>query len=225
MDPSIEAPTIPFDEMMKYDVLIGTYPINTIKEGIIEQFNDYIVLSDTTDFVSIFYDQYEKSLVLLDADDVVFADMKRELLHRIHDEFNEFLANLFVQRIGIGFADDDSYSDGMLLTLYQYFILGAKENFLNVIVSSILDLARLFPYEGKIFLSHIDGMLHQFDPYIHMTIDRFIAKTGNDDIQQLFDDQVVTGNFLNKYSAKLYLHEDFRVEIINEINLAFRREK
>ena len=47
----------------------------------------------------------------------------------------------------------------------------------------------------------------------------FLRYIDDNEVFELFNSNKVNGNFLRKYSPKLYQNEDLKVEIINEITL------
>ena len=56
-----------------------------------------------------------------------------------------------------------------------------------------------------------------YTPLLTMTPTEFLKYRGDDDITDLFENGVVSGNFLIKYSPKLYANDEFQVELINHI--------
>ena len=75
--------------------------------------------------------------------------------------------------------------------------------------------------DDKEYFNTIREMLKEYSPLIiAMGPMEFIRYNKNDIVRELFDNGRVSGNFLRKYSPKLYDNEDLEVEIINQVTIA-----
>lgn len=212
-------------ELLKDSAYIGEVPIQTIMESITKQFEDYIKLEDSTDYVDIFYDQWDESMKALQQEEE-FLDEKRDILNEILDQFTDFMARLFEQRlmITISIIDAEEYDpdqvEYIIRKLYEFFILNAKKNFKTVVSTDINSKLKNIIEDDKQYFDTIHRLLLNYSPLVTtITPTEFLSMCGATEIQEFYNDGEVMGNFLRKYSMKLYQNELFEVELINHITL------
>lgn len=215
---------INFDEYNEESVFLGEYPFEVILEGITSQFENYIGTEDSTNYVEVFYTQYHNSMDTLNGDDVDNPDLKKEILDRRLDEFTTKMAELFENRLNISIADiekDDLNIDKIeyiIMTLYDYFIINARKNLMTVISKDIGSKINTIIEDNRQLMNTINDMMRFYSPLIiDLSAMEFLRYTGNKDVIELYDNCEFVGNFLMKYSPKLYQFPDYEVEIVSQI--------
>ena len=226
-DPS-EADTVyDYYRIIEKEVFLGDVTYDTIKEKINDQFNEYIILEDKTDYVDIFYDQMNKSLeAIRNNDEEEHPQEKLEALNNINDEFEYMMIELFEKILTVHIREDEIDLERILRIAYRFFILNAKNNFKVVISKDILHKLDN-SLDDKSYNDQIHTLLEEYSPLITcMHADKFIEYTKDEEMKDIFDDMMITGNFLRKYSCKLYQNEEFEVELISYITLlnSFKEE-
>lgn len=215
---------IQYDDIIQDSAYLGTYPINIILEGMEKQFEDYINIEDQTNYVDIFYNQLHLSYNTINDDDGEEHPIElKESLNRIYNEFINKISNLFSDRLLISIIpiEEDNINDPdlefIIRRLYEFFILDAKNNFKVVIATDIIK--KLDPNKDN-YLDQIQNLLEEYNPLIlSITPVDFIKYRGDQEICNLFENGSFNGNFLRKYSPKLYKNDEFRNEIINYITM------
>lgn len=211
-------------DLLEQSAYVGEYPFDTIMEGINTQFEDYINMEDTTNYVDIFYNQWNDSKQITEEgpDD---TEEIMNVLNQMKDKFVSKLTQLFeeVLTITIMAVDDETTEEDeveiVMRQIYEFFILGAKNNFMTVIST---DLAGRLPVtmDDNQHYRLIDELLVEYSPLIRcMTPTKFIAITGQVQITELYEEGQIAGNFLRKYTCKLYQNDEFKVELISQITI------
>lgn len=215
---------INFDEYNEESVFLGEYPFEVILEGITSQFENYIGNEDTTNYVEIFYVQYHESIDYLNGDDIDNPDLKKEILYRRLDEFISKIAELFEVRLNISIADIDKGDlnldkvEYIIMVLYDFFIMNARKNFLTVISKDIGNKINTIIEDNRTLMSTIDDMMRFYSPLIiDLSPIEFLRYINNKDVTELFENCEFTGNFLMKYSPRLYQFPEYEVEIVSQI--------
>ena len=216
-----------YEEIMKYSVFQGEYPFDTIMEGIKNQFSNYIGTEDQTNYVNAFYTQYHISCKLLEEDDEDHPIEKRNILNNILTEFEDTICKLFNKRLAINITayDDnlgtsDTDLEQTLQIAYEFFILNAKNNFKKVISKDITARIKTVIDKDDEFFEVVKNTMQYYSPLvIAIGPVEFLRYCEDDNIIEQFNANKITGNFLRKYSPRLYQFEEFEVEIINQITL------
>lgn len=217
---------IDYGEMVAESVFLGDMPFAEIIDGIQEQFQDYINIEDKTNYVDIFYTQLHESLEVTNSNDEEDHPAEiNEVLENLKELFVDTISRLFQLRLTISImtVDDESTPEDeveiSIRRLYEYFILGAKDNFKMVIQKDLIPKIGIIPNDqDDVYFQRVEELLREYDPIITcMTPTEFIQFTGNDDILSMYEDGQVVGNFLRRYSSKLYKNDEFKTEIINSI--------
>ena len=209
-------------------IFLGSYPFETILESIQSQFENYINLEDRTNYLEIFYNQFTKSYQALYQDDGNENPQEMsEALDQIYNQLIQTMINLLDIRLGLGingFEEGQVSTDDLhyiLSRLYEYFILRARHNFKIAIATSLSSTVRDMMENSKIddtYFTKLQELLELYSPLIsNIPPTEFIRFTGEREILELFETHRVVGNFLLKYSPKLYQNEDLAVEIINYV--------
>lgn len=215
-----------YTDMMIDVALIGDYPFDTIMEGIREQFKDYINIEDSTNYVEVFYDEwnYSRDVILNDEEEDHPQEML-EALDRIKSKFVSEVFDLFESRLTITImaVDNENTAEDeveyVIRKLYEFFIMKAADNFRTVITKSMLPKIQGI-VDDREYFRRIEELLVDYDPLIRcVTPTEFIQYCKDDDILNLFEDGLVVGNFLRKYSAKLYQNEEFKIDVINNMTM------
>ena len=217
---------ITHEDIIKDNAYIGQTPLSVIMEGIEEQFNDYINIEDKTNYVDIFYEQLAQSYEAANSAIETFQEDINKVLDDIYQKFIDKIVDLFNARLTLTIADIESESADMddiefiIRRLYEFFILGARNNF-KVAIASDVRMRMGKPIEDhREYLKTIRTMMVGYSPLITTFGPmEFLKYRGDQEIIQFFETGKVTGNFLRKYSPKLYQNEEFEVELINYITM------
>lgn len=220
--------TIDFSELIAQEAFIGEMSLDTIIEGIQAQFSDYINLEDKTNYVDIFYDQLHASYEAIASDDADGDENEyREVLDGIQQSFLNAMADLFKLRLTltiIPLEDDDPDNDGeiefIIRRLYEFFILDARKNFKIVIARDINHRIKSKIDDDKEYYNVVNELLQLYTPLVTgVTPEQFLQYRGAEDITGFFNDGKVVGNFLRKYTPKLYQNDEFQCELITYITM------
>ena len=229
-DPEISASDVAMDysELIEQEAFLGETPFNTILEGLEEQFNDYIKMEDETNYVDVFYTQLHQSYQAIhdDPGEEHPGELK-EALDRIHQGFIDFMSTKFDLRLSITIVDleNEDYSrddiEYQIRRLYEFFILGAKQNFTVVITVDVIKRLGSERMNDDEYFKRIQELLPQYSP-LFVTIGpmEFLQIRNDQEIIELFENNRVTGNFLRKYSPKFYANPDYEVDVVNNITIA-----
>ena len=225
------------ESIAKSVAFVGEYSYDMIKEGLRYQFSNYMNLEDTNDYVDIFYDQLENSYNIINDPnaDLIMGDREllRDALDEIHTDFIALVSDLFNTSMTITFkelndetVDYNEIKDVYSFT-YDFFILNAKKNFMKVISADIISRMRDETFaDDNAFYTRIDELMLLYTPIITgITPGRFIELSGDDDIKELFDNGDFLGNFLRKYSPKIYQNDDFKIELITNVTMLYDLRK
>ena len=219
---------IDYSDLFADSVFLGEIPFESIVEGITEQFSNYINMEDKTDYVDIFYTQYDTSKMAIIMDDSEEHPQELlEALEKLFDKFLDTIVDLFKLRLTITVIDEGETVDSESLEfrirkLYEVFILNGRDN-LKLAISK--DMASRISASDitndSEYFRIVDALIHSFySPLISgFTPVQFIEYIGDDDLMTLFNEGEITGNFLRKYSPKLYQNDEFRCELINDFIL------
>lgn len=209
---------IDFSKIMPEVYFIGEIPFHTIIEGITEQFNNYINTEDNTNYVSAFYQQLSDSYTLINDESNEYPQSNKEVLDRIHNIFTSHLVDLFDKRLFISITDLDNAEDDFEFIIqrsYEYFILNAKGNFKTVISATINGMIPEDVSDDEYF-TQLQSLMEIFSPLITtITPVEFLQITGDVEIYNLFTNGKINGNFLRKYTPKLYQNDIYAVEVVN----------
>ena len=208
-------------------------PPETLFEEIEKQFEDYINMEVEVNLVDYFYSSLARSYDRVNSDDSEeYPNEIREVLDSIHQEFIDLMQRLFADRLTIGISDleaevikrDDL--EFIIRRLYEFFILGARLNFKTVISKHISSKLENFTGDESAYFIEIQKLIEDYSPLIStMTPSQFLLYREDKEIIDLFENSQITGNFLRKYSPKLYQNEEFTVELINHITMIDRFRK
>lgn len=214
-------------DVVKENVFIGSTPLDVIMEGIETQFEDYINMEDKSNYVDIFYDQLHASYEAANDDTETFKEDMIKMLDDIQQKFIDKMVELFRVRLTITITDVESESidlDDLEFTirrLYEFFILGARNNFKVVIASDAKARAAQSIHDHRAYMKLINNLMTgSYSPLITTFGPmEFLKYRGDQEMIQLFETGKVAGNFLRKYSPKFYKNEEFEVEVINYITM------
>lgn len=112
--------TIQYTHLIEENVFIGIYPFTVILEGIQKQFEDYINMEDTTNYVDVFFNQLRNSYNAIEFDDGEEHPVeKREVLDKIYGQFVSTINNLFNVRVAINMmhVEEENIFDRILNSL------------------------------------------------------------------------------------------------------------
>ena len=207
------------------------FPLTAILDGLAYQFKNYIDLEDRTDYVKTFYNQYNTYMnPNLDYDP---NDYPRDLMEMVEENYHTFISHiqkLIKDHLTISIMELESESyhrkkiENILRIVYAYFILNARRNFTRVISRDVygrFNLDNVTPETLSPVVETYSPLILTIKPMDFLTIS---GKNG-EKVKRLYDDGYISGNFLRKYSPRLYLYPDLEVDIINNILWLHRIEK
>ena len=211
------------------DAFAGEYPFDTIIEGIRNQFSNYIATEDRTNYVEAFYNQYHTSYELAETEN--FTDDIKEVLDNYLDKFLALLKTLFYNKLTItiteleGEEKDASSIEICIKKLYEFFIINAKKNFMSAIVKSCYK--EIDPnLDDRAYYARIQEVLTNYSPLVlAIGPNEFLRYCGDEDIVEIFNSGRAVGNFLRKYSPRLYQNEEFECDIVAEITSVIELHK
>jgi len=221
-----------FQDVMFERCFVGEVPFKTILESLEMQFNDYINLEDKTNYVDIFYNQLENSYKYVEEDLDMDMDEYNDIFNQIRQEFYDFIYNQFQQRLTLTItgleseAYDQDRIDYIIRKIYKYFILDGRKNFFNLITNDISNKINTVRLSDDDFQELVESLLTQYSPIVKSIGPlEFLRNTNGEEIAELLENNEISGNFLRKYTCKLYKNKDFEVDIINEIILRETNDK
>ena len=214
-----------YEDTVRHNAFIGEMPLDVIMEGIENQFDDYIGTEDKNNYVDIFYESLHASYKAANDGTETFQKEIIDVLNQIQDNFIAKIAELFNIRLTIKIADlesedyDQDEIELIIRKLYEFFILNARNNFKIVIANDMK--TRMTPTENhREYMKMVKTLLQSYSPLITTFGPmEFLKYRADWEIVQLFDDGKVIGNFLRKYSPKLYQYEEFEVDLVNYITM------
>jgi hypothetical protein len=216
---------IDYSQVIEQSVFLGLYPFEVITESIDKQFTDYIDMDDKVNYVDIFYNQLYDSYQKIHEDDgEEFPVESKEVLDSIYDNFKSHMKNLFYNRLTISVPVLENEDDGedvefLIRRLYEFFILGAKDNFKSVISIKLCEQLKGVPDDDSYF-NKVNSLLEDYSSIITIiSAEEFLSTRGDKEMIELFTTGAINGNFLRKYSCKLYRNEEFKVDLINYITM------
>lgn len=218
---------VDFSEMLGDTIFLGEFPFDAITEGIEEQFEDYINLEDKNNYMDIFYNQLYSSYEAVRADDSEEHPTEIiEALDKIHEDFIDKVVELFDKRLTIHFPSIEAATAGssndtefILRRTYEFFILGAKDNFKTVITADIIPRVKDIVNDNEYFRT-VNELMEMYSPLItNIQPEQFLKYRNDIEMIELFENNQISGNFLRKYSPKFYQNDDFMVEVINHITM------
>lgn len=225
--------TIQYTHLIEEHAFLGIYPFAVILEGIQKQFEDYINMDDTTNYVDIFFTQLRDSYHAVESNDSEEHPMEiREVLDRLYKQFITTISDLFNIRLTITMMHveeeniDDSDLEFIIRRLYEFFILSAKNNFKVVITTDVMSIIKDIGDDDKEYFKTLQGAMDRYSPLLTtITPTQFLQYRGDQEVYELFESGIVTGNFLRKYTPKLYQNDEFQVELINYITMVHQFKK
>lgn len=217
----IEEVVVDHSVLVKNVAMIGEYPYEELVETIQTQFEDYITIEDTTNCVDILFTQLKNSYEYYELNEKEeYPEDYKQSLDNIYENFIALMQRLFGLRllISIPMLDNDNIYhpsvEVIIRKLYEFFILNARENFAYVITKELLKKT-----SSTITLDAFYDMLDDYSPFIKtISAEDFLKLAGDSEIVTMFDDNSFTGNFLRKYTPKLYQNHDLCVDIVSRIN-------
>lgn len=220
---------ISYSELIESEVFIGVMPLQPLLEGINNQFRNYVNNNDMIDYVNLFYTQLNDSYnEIKNNQDEEHIVEKREVLDKIYNSFIDTMRKLFDLYLTITItdleSDDNTDPDNIqycIRKIYECFILNANKNFKTALTIDVNNKLEKGLNEDEIF-TQINIILDDHSPLINMLPDTFLKFSNNQDITDLFENNSIAGNFLRKYTPKLYVNESFKVSLINNIILYYQ---
>ena len=236
VDPPVEDsinPSLSFTDIIKERAFIGDTPVETIYESIQKQFEDYINMEDNTNYVDVFYKQLMLSYDKVNNDDSEEHPTEiREVLNVIHQEFTDFMQELFSTRLTITIPELEGESilsedlEFIIRRLYEFFILGARNNFKSVIATDVRSAIENIGDNDDEYFKKLQELMDRYSPLLTtMTPTTFLKYRGDQEVYDLFENGMVAGNFLRKYSPKLYQNDEFLVDLTNYITMIHQFKK
>jgi len=222
---------IPPNSLVEQNAFLGEVSYETIRQGITDQFTDYIGTEDKTNYVEIFYRQLDASYEACGEDDEEHPSEKIEILDNLNTEFSKFIEGLLEQKLALHVStggreelETDDYRR-VIITAYEGLILNAKSNFMRAITSDILKKVHTsLPANcsDDEWYDIIRDLLNGYSPIVtEISPLMFLRYIQNDELISIYESEgLLTGNFLRKYSPRLFQNNEFEVELIANITMA-----
>lgn len=218
-----------YNELIKESVFKGETPFQVIIEGLTNQFDDYINVEDRTNYVDVFFNQYHDSVNAIlteDADD--HPDERKEILDGILNDFIATIGDLFTTRLAIVITPIDEGSsniddiESILRALYEFFVIKARDNFITVLSGDINQHLPKNITDNRQFISEVKTLLTNYMPIITtLSVNDFLKIRGEETLIEMNDNNQWSGNFLKKYSPKLYQNETLVADIISQTAIIY----
>lgn len=207
-------------------VFVGDF--DDITASIIHQFENYISTEDRTNYIDIFIEDLNESYRRLNDGEIdIDYDDATEALDIMFQEFIGIVRSLISRRLALGINDngENLYSDAEIVEIlnrvYEYFILRAPHNFKVAIANDVERTIGPRPKTTEPDVSYFNRVIMamgNYSPLItSITPEDFLKFTADPETIRLFEECVVVGNFMEKYTPKLYENELFTIELINYI--------
>jgi len=229
VDSQTESQPTDFMDLIQERAFLGDISYDGIFSSLEGQFDDYMNIIDQTNYVDKFYHQLALSYDRVNSDhSEEHPNEIREALDLIYQKFIDLMRSLFETKLTVTITDLEAESihkedlEFIVRRLYEFFILDAKNNFKVVIASDIRTRLKDVENDDEYF-DRLHEMIDDYSPLITTVAPmNFLRYRGDAELYDLFDNGQVCGNFLRKYSPKLYQNEPFRVELINYITMVRR---
>lgn len=219
---------VDYTELVAQDAFVGEYPYDSIMEGIKKQFSSYMSTDDRTNYVDKFYTQMHQSFGLIKDEEEDHPQEKRDVLNNILDDFVSEIHKLFEDKLSITIMDidnevyDQDNIEVSVRLLYEFFILNAPETFKTAIVNDAVYQMKKADVDDYGMNKFAHNVLDQYNPLVmHLSIFEFIAFAKNPDVYELFHGGDVVGNFLQKFTPRLYANDEYRINLINDIIIEY----
>ena len=213
---------------------LSQVPVALLEENILMQFNNPD--NFRMDYIASFIESYEYSKGFIEDDE------EAETLNRYHDEFMNFMKETLSMRLGLGINDFGEMSreeqEDLIHFTYRFFIINMKNNFFNLFLNyieenkeSLLEKAtRKKDVTSQAFKKEINdddatilANLSDFMTYIirdaNLTVDDFLRLCEGEApsteltlLNEYYDDFIITGNFIEKYTRMIKIPMRIRIE-------------
>lgn len=229
----IQAPEMTFNYLLQDTVFFGDYPLEDLKLRIKEQFENYISMEDDSNFFEIALNSFQYSLEVIEVEFDEYTLERKELLSNMYLDFINYIINLIEEHLTVSIPD---YETGLLSRaeaeyiineVYKYFILKARKNFKKVITNELKGQLKSLEDNATKYLEKAQEIILNYGGIItQVSLPQFLQITKAEQIYELYENGQIIGNFLRRYSPRLYKHPDYLVEILNQlmIQLYFKDE-
>lgn len=230
-DEQIEAGEMTYNYLLEDTVLFCDYPLLDLEKRIEEQFTNLIDMEDDSNYFQIAMEAFQYSFEVINVEFDEYTVERKEILRNKYFQFMNFMVDLIDRKLTIGIPD---YETGILSRqeieyiidkIYRFFILNARKNFKKVITFDLSHHLKQYENNPTEYLEKAQELIQNYYAII-TTIDceTFLKILKETEIFDLYESGIINGNFLRLYSARLYRHPDFVVEILNQlmINLYFK---
>lgn len=220
-------PVVQFDDLIKNTVLYSDYDLDDVKDRIRDQFSNYISTSDRTNYLNIMFRNFRYSRMVINQELDEYTPERSIALRNMYDEFIEFLEDIIESKLTISIVNydtsllNDEDIEFIYMTIYEFFILEARQNFKTVISNDIRKQIKGYTDEEDYFNKAQELILYYSPMITTITCEDFLLTLKRDDIKQLYDMGVIAGNFFRKYSPKFYKNDEFLVEVLNQVMTMF----
>ena len=229
----IQAPEMTFNYLLQDTVFFGYYPIDDLKLRIKEQFENYITMEDDTNFFEIALNSFQYSLEVINVEFDEYTLERKELISNMYLDFINYIIELIETNLTISIPNYElglltrTETEYILNEIYKYFILKARKNFKKVITAELKGQLESLEQNPTKYLEKAQEIIMNYGGLIsQVDIEQFLQITKAETIYDLYDSGEIIGNFLRRYSPRLYRHPDYLVEILNQlmIQLYFKDE-
>ena len=102
--------------------------------------------------------------------------------------------------------------------------MNAPDTFRTVITKDIIHKLRTNNVGEENLDDFINTEMDNYSPLVlTLTPLEFIQLAEDEDLLELFNDSKVVGNFLKKFSPRLYANEEFQIDLVNDIIIEYMK--
>lgn len=225
-------------DVAKENAFRGDYPVEDIFEELANQFSSYVQIdaSYRTNYVEIFFKQLKESMDEIIEEDGDLFEEQIEYLDIIYNNFIDTISTLFQRRlcISLNFLETNPYDSNAydtLSILYKFFILDARKNFKNYFTERALLSMKKSNADPTNLVAAVYNILDDMDHTLIMDemVENFIRKATDkstaDTIYGYFEENIISGNFLIRYSPRFYQNTDLLADIADDVITMYQYHK
>ena len=219
-----EAGIVSFQDALRSTVFFSDFDLDVIEEFIEDQFSNYIKAEDTTNYFEDTIQSFRYSEEVIEVEFDEYTQERREVLTEMYEEFIDFMIRLIEKKLKIsipGYETEELQKEDLeyiIDEIYKFFILNARKNFRTFITNSVIEeLSDETTKDPATYFNLVDNSIQNYFSILPVTCEEFLLALKQDQLMELYENGQIAGNFLRKYSPRLYNHDDFLTDILTQI--------
>ena len=219
-----ELEIVSFQDALRSTVFFSDYDLDVLEEFIEDQFTNYTKGEDTTNYFEDTIQAFKYSEEVIEVEFDEYTQERRQALTEMYDEFIDFMVLLIEKKLKISIPDYEPERlpkedlEYIIDEIYKFFILNARKNFRTFITNSVIEeLSDELIKDSGEYYNRATEVIQNYFSILPITPEEFLLKLKQDQLLELYSDGRIAGNFLQKYSPKLYRHDDLLVDILTQI--------